>query len=406
MATIIADRVRDTTTWTFSPFTLSGTPPTKYRTFSAVCAVGDTVDVFFRHQTVNQWQVATCTYSATNQLTLGTVYASSNAGAAVTFSNGVIDVVLDVPAAKRVLTNLPQTLTNKTIGTPAAVGDANYTILATDAFVYTTAALTTARVWTLPTAAAYGAGKPLTVADVFGTVGVTNTITIQRAGSDTINGLVALVMGVIYQSLTLESDGVSKWSITAGSPSATYSTGDLKPTHKNNADPGWILWSDGTIGNAGSGAGIRALGDASDLFSLYYNGYSDADCPLLTTAGGATTRAANSSWPVAFYTNLCRITLPRGAGRSLNLAGSGSGLTARGLGAIVGAETETPTIAKTANHQHNYDWIVTLATGQSGAGIGGWSSLATGTTGSGNSTGTTNLNILNPSAYINVMIKL
>ena len=102
MAIILADRVRDTTTSTGSPFTLSGTAPLKYRTFSAVMAVSDTTYAFFRHQTQNQWQVAAVTYSASNQLTLGTVFASSNAGAAVTFTAGTIDVVLDVPAAKRI----------------------------------------------------------------------------------------------------------------------------------------------------------------------------------------------------------------------------------------------------------------------------------------------------------------
>ena len=294
-------------------------------------------------------------------------------------------------------------------GGPTAVGDANYTILPTDGFVYTSVGFTAPRTWTLPLASAYRAGRPLTISDMAGTF--YQPLTVQHAGSDTIgSALTAVVMGLQYQSMTVESDGISKWLIVAASPQALASTGDLKPTHKSSADPGWIMWSDGTIGDVSSGSSIRANYDTASLFSLYYGGYSDADCPILTSGGGATTRAApgggSGSWPVAFTTNQCRISLPKGAGRSLGLAGSGAGLTARGLGATAGAETETPTQGKTALHVHDYSWIVTLATGMSGAGIGGWSSLTTGTTANNTSGGTTNLNILDPSTYVNIMIKL
>lgn len=89
MAHIWADRVQDTTTTTGTgPVTVSGTAPTGFRTFSAVCATSDTIYYCIEHQTVNEWEVGRGTYSASNQLTRTVVYASSNAGSAVNFSAG------------------------------------------------------------------------------------------------------------------------------------------------------------------------------------------------------------------------------------------------------------------------------------------------------------------------------
>src|SRR5215471_4251577 len=71
---------------------------------------------------------------------------------------------------------------------PTAVGNANYTILATDVLIYTSVAFNAAHTWTLPSAASYGPGRILRVVDILGTITGTNTLTLARAGSDTING--------------------------------------------------------------------------------------------------------------------------------------------------------------------------------------------------------------------------
>jgi len=98
---------------------------------------------------------------------------------------------------------------------PTAVGNANYTILATDVYVYTSVAFTAPRAWTLPSAASYGPGRLLRVVDVLGTLTSTNTLTITRAGTDTINGLTTKVLLNAYQSVLLACDGVSLWSVVA-----------------------------------------------------------------------------------------------------------------------------------------------------------------------------------------------
>jgi hypothetical protein len=115
-------------------------------------------------------------------------------------------------------------------------------------------------------------------------------------------------------------------------------TGDGKLTLKTAADAGWLLLDDGTFGDASSGASNRANADTAALFTLIYNNVLDANAPLLTMAGGATTRAAQGSAAAAFAAH-CRLSLPKQLGRAFVGAGAGSGLTARALGSTFGAET-------------------------------------------------------------------
>lgn len=96
---------------------------------------------------------------------------------------------------------------------PRATGDNSArTILSTERDVILTAALTAARVWTLPAANAVPAGTAVSVADEVGGISSTNTLTIQRTGSDTIEGATSLVLGQPYQGVRLVSDGVSRWT--------------------------------------------------------------------------------------------------------------------------------------------------------------------------------------------------
>jgi hypothetical protein len=103
-----------------------------------------------------------------------------------------------------------------------AHNDSNYTILATDRTVGTSAAFTAARTWTLPAASSVNAGQTITVADYFGGVSSVNKLTIQRAGSDTIDGVNSVVINSAYGRYEFRSDGTSKWSAvtTGGSSSA------------------------------------------------------------------------------------------------------------------------------------------------------------------------------------------
>jgi len=103
--------------------------------------------------------------------------------------------------------------------TRSSVSDAAYAALITDRLIAYTA-LTAARIVTLPSAASYPSGARLTVADETGACSTTNTITIARAGSDVIAGgavsgtATSAVLNTPFAELTLESNGVSQWTIT------------------------------------------------------------------------------------------------------------------------------------------------------------------------------------------------
>lgn len=204
--------------------------------------------------------------------------------------------------------------------------------------------------------------------------------------------------------------------------SVVWSTGDVKVTFKTTADTGWVLMNDGTIGNGSSGGTARANADTLALFTLLWTNTVDADCAVSTGRGAnaAADFAANKT-----------IALPKVLGRDLAVYGAGSGLTARALASVLGAETKTigttnlpasglsiPSLSVTATgtgtetgalstggggalansaNGANGDAAVTIDVSVSG-------STGTGTTGnmgSGNA-----LDIMNPRFHANVMIKL
>jgi hypothetical protein len=102
-------------------------------------------------------------------------------------------------------------------------GDADYTILPTDREV-AHSALTAPRVDTLPAASSVNAGGTITIQDHFGVVTGTNTLTIQPAGTDTINGGTSYVLSNAYAGATFRSDGVSRWSYQQPAPIITVTS--------------------------------------------------------------------------------------------------------------------------------------------------------------------------------------
>ena len=108
--------------------------------------------------------------------------------------------------------------------TRTAVADASYTVLTTDRNVAYTA-ITAARTVTLCAASAYPVGYRLSVFDESGAVTATNSVTIQRAGSDTIDGATSASLTSAYGVLALESNGSSKWTVIDQSPSNLAAVG-------------------------------------------------------------------------------------------------------------------------------------------------------------------------------------
>src|SRR5215831_12534262 len=94
-------------------------------------------------------------------------------------------------------------------------GDAAVVIASTTNIEMTTTNLTANRAWTLPSASAYGQGNVITISDVAGAINGANTITVTRAGSDTINGATTTVLSAQYGIVQLVSDGTSKSNFPA-----------------------------------------------------------------------------------------------------------------------------------------------------------------------------------------------
>ena len=98
MALIKSDRVKETSTSTgATTFALAGAG-TGYRTFSSVCAIGDTFYYAISNQSNGEWEAGLGTYSALNTLTRTAVHSSSNSGNVVTFSAGTKEVFLTLTA--------------------------------------------------------------------------------------------------------------------------------------------------------------------------------------------------------------------------------------------------------------------------------------------------------------------
>jgi hypothetical protein len=90
--------------------------------------------------------------------------------------------------------------------------NANSAISADTRVVHIGTAFTAARVYTLPAANAVNPGEAIEVFDTVLGVSATNTLTIQRAGTDTINGATSATLANAGAAIRLVSDGVSKWA--------------------------------------------------------------------------------------------------------------------------------------------------------------------------------------------------
>lgn len=217
------------------------------------------------------------------------------------------------------------------------------------------------------------------------------------------------------------SDGAGSGSWVAASSIITntaFTTGDLKATHKGTADTGWILWSDGSIGDASSGASIRAHADTSALFTTYWNGYNNTNCPVLPSGRGVSAAADFAAHKT--------ISLPLAAGRVLGIAGTGAGLTFRAAGSTVGAEAVALNTTNLPPYTPSGSIAVTLSGGNLAAtngvvdnAFGGGGTTIVRTTGvsvvsvssqtfSGTAQGGTStaFSVMQPTTFVNVMVKL
>lgn len=129
----------------------------------------------------------------------------------------------------------------------------------------------------------------------------------------------------------LTSSGWARAGIPAGVP-LQFLTSALPP--------GFVAMNGLTIGSASSNAGY-ASADALFLFAANWLSFSNSQCPILTSAGAASTRGAN---PVADFNADKQLTLPNGKGLGLigvdTMGGAGSSFLS-GVPVTIG-NTTTP----------------------------------------------------------------
>jgi hypothetical protein len=186
--------------------------------------------------------VITCTQAAGNYAVIGGQIIGSPTGG--NKGAGTINVATDYYKNNAIIpetVSAPLTLSAAgLLACPACVlvsatahGDSAYAILSTDRYVYTNAAFTAPRTWTLPAASSLTAGTTIWVQDAQNTVTSTNTLTVSRAGADTINiGSTTLLITGAAGGITFTTDGVSNWGVPVQTPS-TGGTG--RPTLTNHS---------------------------------------------------------------------------------------------------------------------------------------------------------------------------
>lgn len=185
-----------------------------------------------------------------------------------------------------------------------STGDANVTIAATTRVQSTTTTLTAARTWTLPAANAVNAGQTLIVSDAAGAINGANTITLQRAGSDTVNGGTTFAMSTARTQVLLVSDGSSRWTINAASGVTSITAG--------------VGLSGGTITSSGTVAlditGLTEITNVTDVNSL----------PVHSTSAGAPRKISRANFGLSIkagtvltknpYAASSTTTVPHGLG--------------------------------------------------------------------------------------------
>lgn len=261
-------------------------------------------------------------------------------------------------------------------------GDAIYTILTTDRTVAVTAAFTAARIFTLPAANGVPAGHEIVIADAAANISASNTLTLARAGSDTINNAATTyVLNAAGAACLARSDGTSKWiiqSIGAGAASGvstfntrsgavTLSAADIAAVahgpftalaSATTTDLSTIttigvsITGTTTITGFGTGASLMRIGKFAGALTLTHNATSlilPGGANITTAAGDCFIALSDASgnWTVVDYTKAngtAVVGASVSAGDGISVAGSTVSINTNnscGVGAYVQAPHNT-----------------------------------------------------------------
>jgi hypothetical protein len=290
MAFAVKDRVKEISSTTGTGSLTLGGAVTGYQSFNAALSNGDTTYYVIENPNTSEWETGLGTFTSPSTLARTTVLSSST-GSAVSFTAGVKNVFISLPATQFpaanttiVGTDATQTLTNKSIS-----GASN---------TVTNVSLTTGVTGTLPVAnggtgvtSSTGSGNnvlstsPTLVTPLLGTptsvtltnatglpltTGVTGTLPAANGGTaqstyatgDTLyasalNTVSKLTIGSAGQVLTVAA-GIPSWATLSTSAVTTFSAGTTGFT-PSTATSGAITLA-GTLAVANGGTGVSGFG--------------------------------------------------------------------------------------------------------------------------------------------------
>jgi hypothetical protein len=210
------------------------------------------------------WYLASATvYDITDQSTSGVASAGGSNGQLQYNSSGMLAGLAFPTNGATVLGHNGSSLVwqkSFSFMTRQGVNDVNTSWFSNDTEYLGYSTLTAARTVTLPSATTF-TGCKITIADETGNCSTSNTITLNRAGSDTIEGATSYVLSSANASVTLYSTG-SKW-VVIGLKGLTSST---------------PLFADGS-------AGAPSIAFANDPDTGFYSSSSGSDLIDVSTGG-------------------------------------------------------------------------------------------------------------------------
>ncbi len=239
--------------------------------------------------------------------------------------------------------------------------------------------------------ATYAADPAVGVGETSGTASSTRANKVWRQASIACYSLGQIIVDVLGLD-ALDDTNISTFlaNLKQAIVNLAWTTGDVKLTYKTAADSGWVLATDGTIGSASSGATF-ASASAAALYSLIWTNVSNSFAPVTGGRGGSSAADFAANKPMA---------LPKALGMALAVAGAGSGLTARSLGQFMNPST-TPKGEE--SHTLTLPEVPGTILVNSGAGTvqqpGSFPANA-------NAGGSQAHNNMQPTTFVNVMIKL